>query len=110
MVKLAFRPAPFFDNKNAAFWNLQFAGWGGVFALRAVSAMANEAPWDLLLVILVQVVTGFAISMIMSVIYRHLMQRSALVTWGMTALTLAAAVGLYAGIDAWLQGIYFSTS
>ena len=110
MVKLAFRPAPFFDIKNAAFWNLQFAGWGGVFALRAVSAMANEAPWDLLLVILVQVVTGFAISMIMSVIYRHLMQRSALVTWGMTALTLAAAVGLYAGIDAWLQGIYFSTS
>ena len=59
--KLPFRPRPFFDNKNAAFWNLQFAGWGGVFALRAVSAMANEQPWELLLVILVQVVTGFAI-------------------------------------------------
>jgi two-component system LytT family sensor kinase len=110
MAMLPFRPAPFFDNKNAAFWNLQFAGWGGVFALRAVSAMANEAPWDLLLVILVQVVTGFAISLIMSVVYRRLMQRSALVTWGMTAVTLALAVALYAGIDAWLQGIYFSSS
>ncbi|RYD89110.1 MAG: sensor histidine kinase [Sphingomonadales bacterium] len=110
MVKLAFRPAPFFDNKNAAFWNLQFAGWGGVFALRAVSALANEQPWDLLLIVLVQVVTGFAISLVLSVIYRHLMQRSALVTWGMTALTLAVSVGFYAAIDAWLQGIYLSST
>ncbi len=110
MAMLPFRPVPFFDNKNAAFWNLQFAGWGGVFALRAVSALANEAPWDLLLIVLVQVVTGFAISLVLSVIYRHLMERSALVTWGMTALTLAVSVGLYAGIDAWLQGIYFSAT
>ena len=107
MKKLAFRPAPFFDNKNAAFWNLQFAGWGGVFALRAVSAVANEAPWDLLLIVVVQVVTGFAISLVLSVIYRHLMQRSALVTWGITALTLSAAVAFYDAIDAWLQGINF---
>ena len=108
MVMLPFRPAPFFHNKNGAFWNLQFVGWGGVFALRAMSALANQAPWDLLLVVLVQVVTGFSISLVLSVIYRHLIQRSALVTWGATALVLAASVGLYAGIDAWLQGIYYS--
>ena len=106
--KLPFRPRPFFDNKNAAFWNLQFAGWGGVFALRAVSAMANEQPWELLLVILVQVVTGFAISMILSVVYGRLIHRSALLTTGLTALALASGVALYAAIDAWLQGIYFS--
>ncbi|MXO75363.1 sensor histidine kinase [Altererythrobacter aerius] len=110
MAMLPFRPAPFFGNKNAAFWNLQFAGWGGVFALRAVSALANQQPWDLLLVILVQVVTGFAISLVLSVIYRQLIQRSALVTWGMTAVALAAGVALYAGIDAWLQGIYYSAT
>ncbi|MFA9201435.1 MAG: sensor histidine kinase [Cypionkella sp.] len=108
MAVLPFRPAPFFENKNAAFWNLQFAGWGGVFALRAVSAMANEQPWELLLVILVQVVTGFAISLILSVVYGWLIRRSALFTTGMTALALAVAVALYAAIDAWLQGIYFS--
>ncbi len=106
--RLPFRPAPFFENKNAAFWNLQFAGWGGVFALRAVSAMANEQPWELLLVILVQVVTGFAISLVLSVVYGWLIRRSALFTTGMTALALALAVALYAAIDAWLQGIYFS--
>jgi sensor histidine kinase YesM len=110
MVMLPIRPAPFFDNKNGAFWNLQFAGWGGAFVWRAVSTLANQAPWDLLLLVLVQIVTGFAISLILSVIYRELIQRSALITWGATAFVLAVSVGLYAGIDAWLQGIYYSGS
>jgi two-component system, LytTR family, sensor kinase len=107
-MMLPFRPAPFFDNKNAAFWNLQFAGWGGVLVLRAMSALANEQPWDLLLVILVQVITGFAISLILSVIYGQLIQRRPVVTWTMSALVLAGAVALYAAIDSWLQGIYYS--
>ncbi|MFN3510071.1 sensor histidine kinase [Tsuneonella troitsensis] len=108
VVRLPFRPAPFFDNKNAAFWNLQFLGWGGVFALRAISAMANQQPWELLLVVLVQVITGFAISLVLSVIYGHLIKRRAVVTWTVTALVLALAVALYAALDAWLQGVYYS--
>ena len=108
MVRLPFRPAPFFENKNAAFWNLQFLGWGGVFVLRAMSALANQQPWDLLLVVLVQIITGFSISLVLSVVYGHLIKRTAVVTWTMTALVLALAVGLYAAIDAWLQGIYYS--
>src|SRR3990167_4968821 len=98
VVRLPFRPAPFFDNKNAAFWNLQFLGWGGVFALRAISAMANQQPWELLLVVLVQVITGFAISLVLSVIYGHLIKRRAVVTWTVTALVLALAVALYAAL------------
>ncbi len=107
-MMLPFRPAPFFDNKNAAFWNLQFAGWGGVLVLRAVSALANEQPWDLLLVVLVQIITGFAISLVLSVIYGQLIRRRPVITWSMTALVLAGAVALYATIDSWLQGIYYS--
>ncbi len=107
-IMLPFRPAPFFDNKNAAFWNLQFAGWGGVLVLRAMSALANQQPLDLLLVVLVQVITGFAISLVLSVIYGQLIQRSAVVTWSLTALVLAASVAVYAAIDSWLQGIYYS--
>ncbi|MGN3974721.1 sensor histidine kinase [Tsuneonella sp. SYSU-LHT278] len=107
-MMLPFRPAPFFDNKNAAFWNLQFAGWGGVLVLRSMSALANQQPWDLLLVVLVQVITGFAISLILSVIYGQLIQRRPVVTWTMSALVLAGAVAIYAAIDSWLQGIYYS--
>jgi len=108
--RLPFRPAPFFDNKNAAFWNLQFAGWGGALIWRSVSALANQQPWELLLVVFIEIATGFAISLILSVIYGHLIRRSALITWGMTAVALAAAVALYAGINAWLQGVYFSVA
>ncbi|MCT2557940.1 histidine kinase [Tsuneonella sp. YG55] len=107
-MMLPFRPAPFFDNKNAAFWNLQFAGWGGVLVLRSMSALANQQPWDLLLVVLVQVITGFAISLILSVIYGQLIQRRPVVTWTMSGVVLVAAVAIYAAIDSWLQGIYYS--
>lgn len=108
MAMLPFRPAPFFDNKNAAFWNLQFAGWGGALMWRIVSTIANQQPWDLLLVVLVQIITGFAISLVLSVIYGNLIKRRPVVTWSLTALVLAIAVILYAGIDSWLQGIYYS--
>ncbi|MGX7927630.1 sensor histidine kinase [Tsuneonella sp. HG094] len=110
MAMLPFRPAPFFDNKNAAFWNLQFAGWGGALVWRALSTVANEQPWDLLLVVLVQIITGFAISLVLSVIYGNLIKRSPFVTWSMTALVLVVAVLLFAGIDSWLQGIYYSSA
>ena len=108
--KLPFRPAPFFEDKNVAFWNLQFVGWAGAFIWRSVSALANEQPWELLLVILVQVITGFAISLVLSVIYGQLIRRGALVTWALTAVALLVSVALYAAIDAWLQGIYFSST
>ena len=108
MAVLPFRPTPFFANKNRAFWNLQLAGWGGAFLLRAMSALANGQSWDLLAVILVTTITGFSISLILSVIYRQLINRRALVTWGVTGLVLFGAVIVHASIDAWVQGIYYA--
>jgi len=107
-MMLPFRPAPFFDNKNAAFWNLQFAGWGGALVWRTVSTIANQQPWDLLLVVLVQIITGFAISLVLSVIYGDLIKRRPVVTWSMTAIVLTVAVIVFAAVDSWLQGIYYS--
>ena len=52
---------------------------------------------------LVATITGFSISLVLSVIYRQLIDRTPLVTWGVTALVLAAAVGLYASIDRWVR-------
>lgn len=108
MAVLPFRPTPFFANKNRAFWNLQLAGWGGAFLLRAMSALANGQSWDLLAVILVTTITGFSISLVLSVIYRQLINRRALVTWGVTGLVLMGAVIVHASIDAWVQGIYYA--
>ncbi len=108
MAVLQIQAAPFFASKNRAFWNLQLAGWGAAFLLRAVSALANEQPFDLLALILVTTITGFSISLILSVIYRKLIHQQPLITWGLTALLLVFAVLLHASIDTWVQGIYYA--
>ncbi len=102
MVMLPIEPRPFFANKDAAFWNLQLAGWGGAFLLRAITAFANDQPWDFLVILVIWVVTGFSLSLILSVIYRKLITQRPLVTWGVTALSLVAAAGAHAFIDGWV--------
>ncbi len=106
MAVLQIQAAPFFASKNRAFWNLQLAGWGAAFMLRAVSALANKQELAVLALILVTTITGFSISLILSVIYRQLIRQQPLVTWGVTALVLFVAVLLHASIDAWVQGVY----
>lgn len=100
------QPAPFFASKNRAFWILQLAGWGGAFLLRALNTLANGLPANQLLLILVTTVTGFSISLVLSVIYRQLITRSAIVTWGGTAIVLMLAVLMHASIEAWVQALY----
>ncbi len=102
------QPAPFFASKNRAFWNLQLAGWGSAFLLRAVNALANGLPYNLLVLILVTTLTGFSLSLILSVVYRQLIDRKPIVTWGGTAVALMTAVIIHAGIDAWVQDLYYS--
>lgn len=110
MAVLQIQAAPFFASKNRAFWNLQLAGWGAAFLLRAVSALANQQPIDLLALILVTTITGFSISLILSVIYRQLIRQQPLVTWGLTTVVLFFAVVLHASIDAWVQGVYYAAA
>jgi len=106
MAVLPSKPAPFFANKNRAFWNLQFAGWGGAMLLRAVTAIANGQSLDFMVPLAIEIVTGFSISLILSVVYRKLINRRPLVTWGVTAIVLAIAVGIYAAIDGWVFMLY----
>lgn len=106
MAVLPFRPTPFFANKNQAFWRLQALGWGGALVLRAMSSIANGQPASFLVLVLIATVTGFSLSLILSVIYRLLITQRALITWGVTALVLPVAVTLYAFIDAWVIGLY----
>ena len=108
MAVLPFRPTPFFANKNRAFWRLQAAGWGGAMLLRAMSGIANGLPLSFLVLVLISTITGFSITLILSVIYRQLINRRPLITWGVTALVLPIAVGFYAFIDAWVNALYYA--
>jgi signal transduction histidine kinase len=101
MAMLPFKPTPFFADKNRAFWNLQFIGWGGSMLMRAVTNIANGKPPSFLVLTLIATITGFSISLLLSVIYGKLITQRPLVTWGATALVLALAVGVAAFIEGW---------
>ena len=107
MAVLPYRPAPFFANKNRAFWNLQFAGWGGAMLLRCVQGLVNGQGLGLLAIVFPATVTGFSLSLLLSVIYRNLMGRQPLVTWGLTTLALATALSVLVLIEAWVAGLYY---
>jgi signal transduction histidine kinase len=106
MAVLPFRPTPFFANKNQAFWRLQAVGWGGAMLLRAMSSLANAQPPSFLVLLLIATITGFSISLILSVVYRQLIAQRPLITWGITSLVLPFAVALNAFIDAWVISLY----
>jgi sensor histidine kinase YesM len=108
MAVLPFRPTPFFANKNRAFWRLQLVGWGGAALMRGVSAIATGQPWEFLVLVLIEAITGFSISLILSVIYGWLIQQRALITWSVTMVVVTAAVSLYAFIDAWVLQLYYA--
>ena len=106
MAVLPFQPTPFFKDKNRAFWRLQLLGWGGAFFLRAATSVANDRPFDFLIVVLIAAITGFSISLVLSVIYGQLINRTPLVTWGVTAVILGGAVAMSAFVNAWTLSVY----
>ncbi|MGB5078247.1 MAG: histidine kinase [Sphingorhabdus sp.] len=102
MAVLELTDQPFFSNKNRAFWNLHSAGWGGATALYGVTGIANGQPLSFLVQVLISAVTGYSISLVLSVVYRYVIEKKPVITWGTTLLALVLASGLYAYIDTWV--------
>lgn len=100
MTMLPFTPTPFFADKDRAFWRLQVIGWGGAALLRGMTNIANGKP-DALVTTLIATVTGFSISLVLSVVYGKLISRRPIVTWGLTAIALTIAVAVSAVINGW---------
>ena len=105
MAVLPFQPTPFFANKNRAFWNLQLAGWSSVLVFRGVSGLAGGQELSFFVIILIEAITGFSISLILSTIYGRLISRRPLVTWSATAIVLAISVLVFASINAWVLAL-----
>ena len=69
--------------------------------MRAVTNIANGKPPSFLVLTLIATITGFSISLLLSVVYGKLIRKRPLVTWGATAVVLALAVGVAAFIEGW---------
>ena len=102
MAVLDLGEQPFFANKSRAFWNLHAAGWAGVTAIYSVTVVANNQPLSLLFEVLISTVTGFSITLLMSVIFRYVFNQRPLVLWTATTAAVIAATLLYAYIDTWV--------
>jgi signal transduction histidine kinase len=102
MAVLELTDKPFFADKNRAFWNLHSAGWAGAVVLRAASGIAQGQPVSFLVPILISAVTGYSITLVLSVIYRYLIDQRPFITWVSTVLALFIATVGYAYIDVWV--------
>ena len=102
MAILELSDKPFFADKNRAFWNLHSAGWGGATALYAVTVIANGQPLSFLVPVLISAVTGYSVTLILSVVYRYVIEKRPFVTWGTTLLAVMSATLLYAYMDTWV--------
>ncbi len=102
MAVLELTDKPFFSDKNRAFWNLHSAGWAGALILRGASGIANGQEISFLVPVLISAVTGYSITLILSVIYRYVIEKKPLITWGTTLLAVAGGSGLYAYLDTWV--------
>lgn len=98
-------PQPFFDDKVRAFWTLQVLGWSGWFVLRAVSGFANGQSLFSFVSVLVSGITGFSLTVTLSVIFRTLMQHRAYIMWPIAGTSVTIATMLYAFIDASMVAI-----
>lgn len=102
MAILELSDKPFFADKNRAFWNLHSAGWGGATALYAVTVIANGQPLSFLVPVLISAVTGYSVTLILSVVYRYVIEKRSFMTWGTTLFAVMSATLLYAYIDTWV--------
>lgn len=98
-------PGPFFDNKVRAFWRLQILGWTAWLVLRGLSGLANGQSLGFLVPQIISAITGFSLTLILSVCYRALISRRPILMWSMSLSLAAAATALWAFIDAWAAQI-----
>ncbi len=98
-------PEPFFGNKVRAFWNLQLLGWAAWLGLRGISGLANGQPFTFLIPQTISAITGFSLTLILSVCYRALINRRPILMWGVSFGLAAIATALWAFIDAWVAQI-----
>ncbi len=102
MAVIELSDQPFFANKNRAFWYLHSLGWAGALVLRSATGIANNQASTFFIDVLISAVTGYSISLLLSVIYRLVIDRRPLITWTTTVIAVAFASGLHSYIDVWV--------
>src|SRR3546814_4581247 len=88
-----------------SFWNRQILGWAAWLGLRGVSGLANGQAFTFFIPQTISAITGFSLTLILSVCYRALISRRPLLMWGVSFGLAGVATALWAFIDAWVAQI-----
>ena len=93
--------APFFDDKNRAFWVLQSIGWTGYFTLRSLSGIANSMGAMFVVHTLLLTATGYSLTLLMASLYRRLITMRALLTAVLSLIAVILASFAFSFIETW---------
>jgi two-component system LytT family sensor kinase len=93
--------APFFDDKNRAFWVLQSIGWTGYFTLRSLSGIANSMGAMFIVHTLLLTATGYSLTLLMASLYRRLITMRALATAVLSLIAVILASFAFSFIETW---------
>ena len=93
--------APFFADKNKAFWVLQSIGWTGYFTLRSLSGIANSMGAMFVVHTLLLTATGYSLTLLMASLYRRLITMRALLTAVLSLIAVILASFAFSFIETW---------
>ncbi len=91
---------PFFEDKSAAFWKLQAAGWTGYLVLRSVSSLSTSFTLQQIVPVIVESIVGYCITLLLSVLYGYYRRLPRVTGILLSIFTLGAGTFLYATLDA----------
>jgi two-component system LytT family sensor kinase len=93
--------APFFQDKNRAFWVLQSIGWGGYFILRSLSGLANSMGAIFIVHALLLTATGYSLTLLLASLFRRLIAMRVIWTLILSFASVVVASGVFSVIETW---------
>jgi sensor histidine kinase YesM len=93
--------APFFEDKNRAFWFLQSLGWSGYFFLRSLSGFANSMGPMWIVHTALLTATGYSLTLLMGALFRRLIKMRVIWTAILSLLAVIVASMAFSVIETW---------
>jgi len=93
--------APFFEDKNRAFWFLQGLGWAGYFMLRSLSGFANSMGPMWLVHTALLTATGYSLTLLMGALFRRLIKMRVVWTAVLSLGAVIVASMAFSVIETW---------
>jgi two-component system LytT family sensor kinase len=93
--------APFFEDKNRAFWYLQSLGWTGYFFLRSLSGFANSMGPMWIVHTALLTATGYSLTLLMGALFRRLIKMRVAWTAILSLLAVVVASMAFSVIETW---------